>query len=260
MESTLTNNQEDIKSSVESALKASIKIIEYGGSTAFADKAFQRIISKCAVTNVSIMWRIDDIIVNYSADDGNVTIMKSIEGIGTNLTGVSKIVKLSEDVEQGKIDISSVDDELDKISKLPPLLGKPVLVIVAGFAAAFYALFHNESIETTAVVFFAAIAGQTLRLQLKAKKVKDEYVTLYCGLLSASITSIALHRGYGQVEIQTMIACLIYLVPGLLMINAFVDMTEQKFIFIGAQRIINATFLFLVLMLVIVTAYTFLKF
>ena len=260
MTTTSSNKQTEVKTSVESALKAAIRIIEYGGSTAFAEKAFQRIISKCPVSDVSIMWRIDDIIVNYSSDGSNVTVMKSIEGIGTNLTGVSKIVKLSEDVEQGKVDISSVDDELEQISKLPPLLGKPVLIIVAGFAAAFYALFHKESIETTAVVFFAAIAGQTLRLQLKAKKIKDEYVTLYCGLLSAGITSVALHRGYGQVEIQTMIACLIYLVPGLLMINAFVDMTDQKFIFIGAQRIINATFLFLVLMLVIVTAYTFIKF
>lgn len=260
MISTLSNTQSDSKKYVDSALKAAIKVIEYGGSTAFADNVFQGIISKCNVTEVSVMWRLDNIVVNYSDEGRNFTIMKPIEGIGTNLTGVSNLVKLSQDVKQGKTDISSVDSELEKINNSPSLHSKFIQILVAGFAAAFWVKFHNESFLTMAIVFSAAITGQTLRIQLRAKKVKDEYITLFCGLLSASITSIALHSGYGDVKMETMISCLIYLVPGLLMINAFVDMTNQKYIFIGSQRILNAGFLFLVLIFVIVTAYSFMKF
>ncbi|MDQ3020329.1 MAG: threonine/serine exporter family protein [Bacteroidota bacterium] len=251
--------ESDSKTCVLSAVKAAIMIIEKGGTTSMADKTFRSIISKCDVSDVSIMWRLDNLIVGYSVEGRTHTILLPVGGIGTELTGVSKVFELAENVAKGKVDILDVDSELDRITKLPPIHSTWIIILTAGLAAAFYALFHHESIGSTAIVFIAAVTGQVLRMNLKAKKVKDAQITLICGLLSAGITSIALHLGFGQLEIQTLIASVVYLVPGLLMINAFVDLTEQKFIFIGTQKIINASFIFIILALVILTAYTFIK-
>ena len=260
MSSNLYTDKSGIKTSVESALRAALMVIERGGSTAMADNTFKNIISKCDVSDVSVMWRLDNVILGYTIDGQTTTVLRPVGGIGTDLTGVSKVIELSEDVAEGKTDISDVNSELEKISKLPPVHTNWTLILVAALAAAFYSKFHYGAIGSIAVVFIAALIGQTLRLKLKSKKVKDGQITLICGLLSAGITSMALQLGFGKLDMPIMIASVIYMVPGLLMINGFVDLTKQRFIFIGMQRLLNATFLFIILAVVILTTYTFIKF
>ena len=45
------------------------------------------------------------------------------------------------------------------------------------------------------------------------------------------------------------------MVPGLPLINGFVDMVSHKYLFVGLERIANAAFLFLVLAIAIALAY-----
>ncbi|MBL8006809.1 MAG: threonine/serine exporter family protein [Ignavibacteria bacterium] len=248
-----------INSTAESALRAAIMVIEKGGSTEYADNVFRRIISKSGAKDVAVMWRLDNVIMSYSDGENTSTLVKPVKGIGTDLTAVSEIIELSEDIFEGKKELSSLNNEIERISRLKPLHSSLTLIITAAFAAAFYSKFHDGSIADVSMVFLSAVIGQTLRIKLKRKEMNDGMITLICGLLSAGITSIVLHLGYGKVDMPTMIGSLIYLVPGLLMINAFVDMTRQKFIFIGTQRIVNALFLFMILALDILVAYTFIK-
>jgi len=253
-------NSEDLNVSIKSALNAALKVLHFGGSTVMADRTFRNIVSVDKVTKFDIMWRLDNLVVSYDSDGHTKTILKSVGSVGTNLILVSKVIEMSEAVRDGKVKVSEVDDELLKISESTPIHSHFIFILVAGLAAAFYSLFHHGSIESVLIVFASAVIGQTVRLQLQARDIRDSHITFICGLLSAGIASIFLHLGYGQVEIQTLIASLIYLVPGLLMINGFVDFTKQRYIFIGLQRMLNALFLFIILAFVIVTAYTFIKF
>jgi uncharacterized membrane protein YjjP (DUF1212 family) len=81
-------------------------------------------------------------------------------------------------------------------------------------------------------------------------------VTLICGVLSACIASVGLRLGCSQVVPATLIASVIYMVPGLPLINGFVDLVSHKYLLVGIERIINAAFLFLVLAVAIALAYT----
>lgn len=256
------NINEEVSSNIaaaESALRAAVMVIEKGGSTEYADDVFWRIISKSGAKDVVVIWRLDNVIMSYYNGENTVTFVKQVKGIGTDLTAVSEIIELSEDISEGKKELSSLNNEIERISRLKPLHSSLTLILTAAFAAAFYSKFHDGSIADVSMVFLSAVAGQALRIKLKMKEMNDGMITLICGMLSAGITSIVLHFGYGRVEMPTMIGSLIYLVPGLLMINAFVDMTRQKFIFIGTQRIVNALFLFMILALDILVAYTFIK-
>jgi uncharacterized membrane protein YjjP (DUF1212 family) len=44
------------------------------------------------------------------------------------------------------------------------------------------------------------------------------------------------------------------MVPGLPLINGFLDLTSQKYLFVGMQRMLNAVFLFLILAVAIAFA------
>lgn len=259
MNSITKNDIPDVNKIIDSALYAAVTVLHLGGSTTMADRAFRNIIFNSNVSDLNIMWRLDNVIVNYTDNGQSKTILKSVGTVGTSLTAVSKIIELTEDICNKKAEVSEVEDGINEILKAPPVHSHFTFILVAGLAAAFYSLFHHGSIESVVIVFASAVIGQTLRIQLQAREMRDSHITFICGLLSASIASFCLHLGYGQIEIQTLIACLIYLVPGLLMINGFVDFTKQRYIFIGLQRMMNALFLFLILAFVIIIAFTFVK-
>lgn len=249
----------DINSSIEAAMNAAQQVLHLGGSTTMADSTFRNIMNPGKFRDFNIMWRLDNIVISYNDGGQTKTFLKSVGPVGTSLTSVSNVIELSEKVRDGKVPVSDVDAELKKIAEAPPIHSHIIFILVAGLAAAFYSLFHHGSMESVLIVFASAVIGQTLRLQLQKRELRDSHITFICGLLSAGITSIFLHLGIGEAEIPTLIACLIYLVPGLLMINGFVDFTKQRYIFIGLQRMANAFFLFLILAFVIIVAYTFIK-
>jgi uncharacterized membrane protein YjjP (DUF1212 family) len=91
---------------------------------------------------------------------------------------------------------------------------------------------------------------------LQARKHPAANVTFICGLLSAGIASAALRLGFSDVPSVTLIASVVYLAPGLPLINGFVDMTSHKYLLVGIERIINAVFLFTILAICIALAYT----
>ena len=100
----------------------------------------------------------------------------------------------------------------------------------------------------------AAGVGQFLRSLLQARKLAVAIVTLVCGVLSACIACVGLWLGLSQMAPATLIASVIYMVPGLPLINGFVDMASHKYLFVGLERIANAAFLFLVLAVAIALA------
>ena len=54
------------------------------------------------------------------------------------------------------------------------------------------------------------------------------------------MASVALRAGFSQVVPVTLIASVVYLAPGLPLINGFVDVLSHKFLFVGLARIANA--------------------
>lgn len=256
MTSTENTDLSDIKRSVESAMNAALVVLHFNGVTSMAEKAFKNIISVTNITGLNIIWRLDYISVSYKVNGQSDFLMKPVISIGTSLNGLYKVMELTEDVKNGKVPIQNVDSELKKILALPLIHKRIVYILLDGLAAAFYLKFHHGSLESIMIVFLAAMIGETVRYWLQSKSVPGNRIMFICGIISASIAGSFLHFGYGTVEITTLIASVIYLVPGLRMINGFIDMTSLKYTYIGTQRIFNAMYLLLILALVILIADT----
>jgi uncharacterized membrane protein YjjP (DUF1212 family) len=252
-----TVTTESKKSIVNSAANTALTVLHFNGVTAMADKAFNNIISNAGITDVNIIWRFDNIMISYKIDGQSEILLKPISSIGTSLNGLDKVMEFSADVKSGKIPYENIDSELNKIIELPLIHKRIVYIILDGLAAAFYLKFHHGSIESILIVFFAAMVGETVRYKLQSMAVPGNRIMFISGLISAGIASIFLHSGLGTIEITTLIASVIYLVPGLRMINGFIDLTSLKYTIIGMQRIINALYLLMILAVVIMIAFTF---
>ncbi len=259
---TLTKNltDSDIKKYIESAMNTALVVLHFNGVTTMADKALRNILRGAGITGVNTIWRIDNIMVSFKLNGQPEMMMKPVLSIGTSLNGLDKVMEFSEDVKDGKVPMENIDAELNKILSLPLIHKRFVYILLDGLAAAFYLKFHHGNLESILIVLLAAMIGESVRYILQSKAVPGNRIMFICGIISAGITSLFLHFGYGTVEITTLIASVIYLVPGLRMINGFIDLTSLKYTFIGAQRLLNAMYLLLILALVILISDTFLKF
>jgi uncharacterized membrane protein YjjP (DUF1212 family) len=75
-------------------------------------------------------------------------------------------------------------------------------------------------------------------------------------VLSASVAAVGLRMGLSQAAPWTMIASVIYMVPGLPLINGFIDLLSHNFLLVGLERIANAVYIFLILAVAIAFAST----
>lgn len=239
-------------SPLDIALEAALVIMRNGGSSNAAQRSFSNILKGAGFAGVAAIWRLDFIAAYHGVDDR--THVRAVGPIGINLARVSETVMASQRVADGTLPLAQLPAELERIGRLPSPYGRWLTVAIAGACAACFSQLPGGDWGSFGVTLVAAAAGQTLRSALQARQVPPAPVTFISGFLSTLIAAIALRLGFSQVEAATLIGSVIYLVPGLPLINGFVDLVSHRRLMVGFERILNAAYLFLVLAITIALA------
>jgi uncharacterized membrane protein YjjP (DUF1212 family) len=241
---------------VETALETALLVLRNGGSTLAAERSFTNILKGFDQQDVSTIWRLDFIAATTRVDGQSSTCLQSVGPIGINLTRASAATVLSEGVAQGSVQLAVLRAELERIKRLPSPYNRWLLMVAAAFAAGCFSQLPGGDWGSFVIAFVAAGTGQYLRSNLHARKLAAAPVTLICGVLSALIATVGLRLGLSQVVPATLMASVIYMAPGLPLINGFVDIASHRYLVVGIDRILNAAFLFLILGIAIVFAHT----
>jgi uncharacterized membrane protein YjjP (DUF1212 family) len=244
---------------VERALDVALIVMQNGGSTVMADRTFANILKGYKQDGVSAAWRLDFVAASIVAEGQSATVLRPVGPIRLNLVRTSEAAVLGERVARGEVDTDALDSEVRRIKALATPYNRWVMTAAAACTAAFFSQIPGGDWGALGIAFVAAGVGQFLRSLLQARKLAVAPETLVCGVLSACIACVGLRLGLSQVAPATLIASVIYLVPGLPLINGFVDMVSHKYLFVGWERIASATFLFLVLAVSIALAVAFVK-
>ena len=238
------------------ALEAALVVMQNGGSTVTASRTFANVLKGYKKEGVSAAWRLDFIAATSVGEGLWSTVVRPVGPSGVNLTRVSEVAVLSERVAHGKVTVADFDAEVARIKKLPSPYNRWFAMVAAACLSGALSQFAGGDWGSFGIAFVAAGVGQRLRSQLQAANVAAAYVTLLCGVLSACMASVALRAGFSQETAVTLIASVVYLAPGLPLINGFVDVLSHRFLFVGIQRIASAAYLFLVLAIAIALAFT----
>jgi uncharacterized membrane protein YjjP (DUF1212 family) len=241
---------------VEAALETASIVMRNGGSTVAAARTFTNILTGYKVKGVSGVWRLDFIAATGAIEGQSFTDMRPVGPIGVNLVRASEMEILGERVAYGEVIPGALDAEITRIKQVPTPYNPWLALVAAACVAAALSQFAGGDWGSLGIALVAAGVGQALRSQLQVRKVPAANVTLICGLLSACIASVGLRLGFSQVAPVTLIASVIYLAPGLPLINGFVDVLSHKHLLVGIERIANALYLFLVLAIAIALADT----
>ncbi len=241
---------------IEAALDTAVLIMENGGSTVAANRAFAHVLAGYEMKGVTPVWRLDLVVVKAPEESVSATLVRPIAFPAINLLRASEAMALAERVAHGAIGTADFPAALERVKALPSPHSRWMTVAAAACAAAGFAGATGGDPASLGIAVVAAVAGQALRTRLQAQKVPIALVTLVCGLLSAFIASAGLRLGYSESVSPTLIASVVYVIPGLPLINGFIDLYSYKYASVGAERMLHAAVLFLLLALAIAFAQT----
>jgi uncharacterized membrane protein YjjP (DUF1212 family) len=225
----------------------SLIILENGGSTVRAERAFNGILKGLNVEGVATLWRYDFVAVTRVMDGEPETFIRPIRPPGANLSRVAEASMLAARIARGDVDQATIASEVHRIKNIPSPYNIWLVILAAACAAGFFTQFIGGNWGGFGIAFVAGAVGQTVRVALQARKVGTAATTMVCALLSALIAAFGLRAGISQVAPATLIGSVGYMIPGLPLMNGFIDVASHRNMSVGIQRVLNAAFLFLVL-------------
>jgi uncharacterized membrane protein YjjP (DUF1212 family) len=240
---------------LDTALDAAVVVMRNGGSTAAAAGSFVNILNGCEIEDLAAVWRLDFVAASGETREGRLTALRSVGPIGVNLVRAGEMVALSERVARGQVAAEALDAELNRVRSLPSPYSGPVLALAAACAGAAYSQLPGGDWGSLAIAFVAGGAGQSLKLYLEAKGVGGTPMTFTCSALSAGVAALGLRLGLSGVPSATLLASVIYMIPGMPLINGFTDMLSTRYRVTGLERIANAALIFVVIAIAVALAY-----
>jgi len=242
---------------IERALDVALIVIENGGATANAERTFRNVLRGHKQEGGAVGWRLDLVTVSGAGDGGTSTVVRAIGPVGVNLVRASGAMALGERVSRGEIGPAALGQEIERVRSLPLPYKLGATVAASAFTSAFICRLLGGDLGAVGITFAAGGLGAFARSVLRARRLPFAPLTLICGLISASLAGLGLRLGLSPAMGPVLIGSVFYMVPGLPLINGFVDMVTYKHLLIGLERIANAALLFLALAVAVAFSYSF---
>jgi uncharacterized membrane protein YjjP (DUF1212 family) len=241
----------------ERALDVALIVIESGGSTASAERTFRKVLKGYEQEGGSVGWRLDLVTVSGAGDAGTSTVVRAIGPIGVNLVRASAAVVLGERVGRGEIGLAALGAEIERVRALAQPYKRGAMMAASAFVAAFICRLLGGDLGAVGVAFVAGGVGAFFQSVLRTRGLPIAPLTLVSGTISASLAGLGLRLGLSTTVAPALIGSVFYMVPGLPLINGFIDMVAYKHLLIGLERIASAALLFVALAVAIAFAFSF---
>lgn len=238
----------------DQALAMAAVVFQSGGSTDLADRTLRNVLRGHDVHDVSAVYRLDFIAARAVVDDEARTILQPLTPLRLHLVRASEAARLAERLGRGDIDGATFAAETERIRLLPSPHGRGIVVLAAACAGAACSQMLGAVPETLPIAGVAAGVGHYLRSLLQARNLSPYAVTFLCALASGIIAVTGLRLALGGTPGAALVAAVTYLVPGVPLINGFMDVVSRRYLMVGVQRILDATFLFFLITMAVAIA------
>lgn len=240
---------------IERALDVALIVLKNGGSTVAADRTFRNVLRGFKQDGASAAWRLDFVAASGAADGRPMTVLRPVGPIGINLARASEAALLGERVARGEVEPAALASEIARVDAIVPDSRRWTMPAAVAVVAGAFAGMNGGDWRAAAVAVAAAGVGWSVRSRLLRRKLLIAPVNLLCAILSASLAAAGLRLGLSRSVPAALIASVVYMIPGLPLINGFADVISHRHLFIGLERIANAAYLLLLLAIAIAFAY-----
>lgn len=156
---------------------------------------------------------------------------------GVNFRLVSGISRMSWRVVEEKWNIDQINKELDRLTSLPhyPRL---IVLSVVGLAGSSFCRIFGGGYDEMLVTFMATFIGLFVRQETLKKEFNPYLCVFFASFVASMISGLFRKLGIGETMEHAFTASVLFLVPGVPLINSFTDLIDGN-ILNGAVRGIN---------------------
>ena len=188
-------------------------------------------------TDMLITNRAITLSINDENDQHLFNHLKRTSPHGVNFKIVSGISRMSWRVVHEQWTLEQINNELDRLTALPHYPRLLILTLVGLAGASFCRLFGGDPLEM-AVTFLATFTGLFVR-QEATKLEFNPYLCVFFASFTASLISGLFRKvGVGDTMEHAFTASVLFLIPGVPLINSFTDLLDGN-ILNGTVRGIN---------------------
>ncbi|HEY4787822.1 MAG TPA: threonine/serine exporter family protein [Bacteroidales bacterium] len=209
-------------------------------------------------TDMLITNRAITLSINDENDQHLFNSVKRTSPHGVNFKIVSGISRMSWRVVNEKWTLEQINNELDRLTSLPHYPRLLILALVSLAGASFCRLFGGD-IPEMLVAFLATFAGLFVR-QESTRMEFNPYLCVFFASLTASLISGLFRKlGVGTTMEHAFTASVLFLIPGVPLINSFSDLIDGN-ILNGMVRGINGVIIAFAIALGLLTAMVIYRF
>jgi uncharacterized membrane protein YjjP (DUF1212 family) len=155
---------------------------------------------------------------------------------GVNFNTLASVSALSWEVREKSLTVTQTKEALEKILKQPGYPRLLVLTMVGLASSAFCFTFGGDAFQML-ITFVASFVALWVRQELTHKHVNPFVITFFSSSIGASIVAVFHLTGAYPLPIQAFTTCCLFLIPGVPMINAFIE-SMDGYILNGIDRIV----------------------
>jgi uncharacterized membrane protein YjjP (DUF1212 family) len=232
---------------LDAALDVALIVIENGGDTGSADRTFDKVFTSLTHQRANTLWRSDFVMATTEAEGQPHTRFRHIDPLGVNLERVTEALALAGRVAGGQADPASVAEDARRIKTMRSHYPLALVVLASAFAAGFFSDLIGGDWGSFVICFIAGGITQLLRARLQLRNLPSSAINVICATAAALISAAGLRAHISDLVAATLIGSVAFMIPGLALVNGFVDVASPRYLSVGVQRIANAvlTFVFL---------------
>lgn len=188
-----------------------------------------------SVFQLSIMMTI----TSKSDQSERITVIKKTRPLLLNFTFVSDLSSLSWDTYDKQLPFDEVKEKFHAIISQKRMSRWLVLFLVACANASFCALFKSD-LHAVALVFIGTTAGFFVRQEMIKRHINHLVVFTTSAFVASLLSGLGYALHLGNTPEIALAASVLYLIPGVPLINSILDIIEGH-ILTGTARLVNAT-------------------
>jgi len=222
----IPTEQNEIKQLGSTLLNVGTLLLGAGASTGRTRKTINRIAESFGYeTDLLVSHRTIMLTIRDEQNDFFFNNLKRSPPHGVNFKLLTGISRLSWQVVEDDLTIQQINDQLSRISALPHYPRWAVLLFVGLAGSSFCRLAEGDALDMLTVLI-ATVTGLFVRQEAHRLKF-NPYICIYCAALTASFIAASAYKfGGGYVHEPAFSTSVLFLIPGVPLINSFSDMID----------------------------------
>ena len=239
-ETPINSNIPLLRKKLDLLLRTGKLLMESAADTNRIERTMKRVAAFMEIPeeklHLDIRWTM--IMVNVSDESHSFSKFQKCQKHGINMTTITAISQLSRNAVRENYTLTQYEDELQKIARQPRNYLPNLVAIGAGFACGGFCKLFGCDWMAFLFTSLCAFAGFHLRTYCIEKGINVYMSIAIAAFISTCLAYASSFTGLSDTPFQPLLACALFIVPGVPLIN-FVDDMIDNHLLVGITRAAN---------------------